>query len=792
MTPSRRWTIYLAQDKHLDYNWCGTPVEVEARMAALLDYYLEQTARAGSRWNLDSTIWLDVYRRQRGEAGAQRLLDAIREGRIGYAANDAVLLWGLMSTELAIRACYGSAVIEQSTQTRNKTALIMENPGLIWGAANVLTECGFCYLGRGILDLRAKTYIGQRDRYPLFWWRAPNGRRILVRWDLYQETRSWGGYAEAFRLAEIAGEGWDALHVQSCPDRNTPEVYRKRKEFIHQTVQRYAAYGDTYPISSILLLGTGWDNWTMTDDYRAFVQRFNLESDGRIRMVDARYEEFFEAAQAEIKERGLEIPNLEGSFGICWEEWAAHLAGPTRDFREGERLLRRAEAAHALAAMGGKEERAGAEAIRRGWRALLSFAEHDFGGCNRAMAAVSAGVRAGAAVEALTTARALSPDLDEAKERHQGQPTAESTRFAWQGGRVTFCPERCAVASLMDQRGREWVPTQCGLGLGEFVRTLYRSDSAAPAIFPEIIPSPSKPLVERLSLERDGEGVHIRVEGEHWGFRFATHWVFHAVHPWMDVTYDLEGGWSEQAQSVQFCFPLVVERPVYRYDVAGAILVAGPAEAGGDDLPGANPVLFAAQSFAAAHGADQGAILLTPDAPLVQFGPDAVALPGACATRIPAQIVSMPLMNLTRNDWQLGQGGQRRWRFRYRLVFSDGGYEPLGVVREAQHFCTPPFLQVPGEGPVLAGLDALEVRFDGGPVTAFKAAEDGERLIVRLWNVLDQPVRGSLRLPAGFAHAQRCDALERPKDPLAVEQGRAQFDVERRGILTLALCREDE
>ena len=39
---SRRWTIYLAQDKHLDYNWCGSQAEIEVRMAALVDYYLVQ------------------------------------------------------------------------------------------------------------------------------------------------------------------------------------------------------------------------------------------------------------------------------------------------------------------------------------------------------------------------------------------------------------------------------------------------------------------------------------------------------------------------------------------------------------------------------------------------------------------------------------------------------------------------------------------------------------------------------------------------------------------------------
>ena len=71
---ARNWTIYLAQDKHLDYNWCGSTTEVELRMVALTDYYLDLVERTDARWNLDGTIWLEVYRRHRGEEGAQRLL----------------------------------------------------------------------------------------------------------------------------------------------------------------------------------------------------------------------------------------------------------------------------------------------------------------------------------------------------------------------------------------------------------------------------------------------------------------------------------------------------------------------------------------------------------------------------------------------------------------------------------------------------------------------------------------------------------------------------------------------
>lgn len=272
------------------------------------------------------------------------------------------------------------------------------------------------------------------------------------------------------------------------------------------------------------------------------------------------------------------------------------------------------------------------------------------------------------------------------------------------------------------------------------------------------------------------------IAGRRWGFEVRARWFFHLAQPWIDVIYDLAEGWTEAPQSVQVCFPLNLVDPVYRYDLGGAILTVG------QDLPGANPSLWAAQSFAAAHSRDAGAILLTPDAPLVQFGARAVQMDGVEPAAIPSALVSMPMMNLTRNDWQFGQGGDRRWRFRYRLILA-GAYDPIQPIREAQRFGVPPFLSVPGETSWLSGLNALDIVFEGGPLTALKVSKDGQRLILRLWNVHDRTVEGSLRLPAEFVRAERCDALERTLDDLAIVQGRIVFAVRAHSLATIALSR---
>ena len=148
------------------------------------------------------------------------------------------------------------------------------------------------------------------------------------------------------------------------------------------------------------------------------------------------------------------------------------------------------------------------------------------------------------------------------------------------------------------------------------------------------------------------------------------------------------------------------------------------------------------------------------------------------------------MMNLTGNDKQFGPGGQRQWTFRYRIVLEEGKFDAVRAIVEASQFATPAFLAAPEQPPALPGLAALEIDFSGGPVLAFKVAEDNRRLIVRFWNVTDKPVGGSLRLADGWAGAERCDALERAIGSLDVVDRRVQFEAEPWGIATVAIWKK--
>ncbi len=597
---------------------------------------------------------------------------------------------------------------------------------------------------------------------------------------------------------ELGGARPRAQELQRLEANDSPEVFQKRKQYIQQTIERYQAYGEAYPISSILLLGTGHDGWICSDDISRFIARFNAESPGRVRLVDARLSDFFQAASREIQEKSWKVPTLEGSFGICWEEWAAHMAGPTADFREAQRLLRLAEAAQAMRTAGLANEVA-FEGVRpqeretlidHGFEQLLRFAEHDMGGIDRRLAAISAGVRADAATQAIDIGRLLAPPRpsQSASPLQTAQP--QKLTFPWNGGQVRFDPKRFAVASIVGRDGRELVPQRDGPALGQFIHTRFKTRAQASSVFPEPLDTPSTIVARRLQCDQVSEGVRIAADFEVSGFEVTSQWLFHADESWIDVTYRLQGGWTDGPQTVQFAFPLAMEEPTYRYDAPGVILTAGPKPEGGDDLPGANPELFAGLTFASASAEDRSVMVLTPDTLLLEFGPQAIRAPQYHSQPAATQITSMPMMNLTGNDKQFGQAGRSNWTFRYRIVLSDGPWNPVLPLQAAQQFGTPPFVQAPGVASCVPGLDTLAIDFPGGPVLACKTAEDGRRLIVRFWNVRSTSCDGSLALPPGLQRVEQCDALERPQGPLAVQSGRANFTADPRAIVTIALCRE--
>ena len=79
----------------------------------------------------------------------------------------------------------------------------------------------------------------------------------------------------------------------------------------------------------------------------------------------------------------------------------------------------------------------------------------------------------------------------------------------------------------------------------------------------------------------------------------------------------------------------------------------------------------------------------------------------------------------------------------------------------------------------------LEQEGEGLVVTAAKRAENGDGAVVRVYNTLDRPTKGRLRLSEPWQEAQLVDMKEDPLGPAEIVDGGVHLDLRPNEIVTL-------
>lgn len=126
-----------------------------------------------------------------------------------------------------------------------------------------------------------------------------------------------------------------------------------------------------------------------------------------------------------------------------------------------------------------------------------------------------------------------------------------------------------------------------------------------------------------------------------------------------------------------------------------------------------------------------------------------------------------------------------RWTFDYAIIPHEGGW--TAGYRQAHWFRVPMRARWSGGGTGLLGEEAslLQLRGDGLIVTAVKAAEDGDGVVVRLYNTLDDETRGVVALSEPHGGAWLVNLNEEPLRPLAEPGDAVELSLRRNEIVTL-------
>jgi mannosylglycerate hydrolase len=123
--------------------------------------------------------------------------------------------------------------------------------------------------------------------------------------------------------------------------------------------------------------------------------------------------------------------------------------------------------------------------------------------------------------------------------------------------------------------------------------------------------------------------------------------------------------------------------------------------------------------------------------------------------------------------------------FHYSLIPHSGGWE--SAFAQAQRFAHPlrSVTTTAGKGELAAGASLLSIQPGTLVLSALRAAENGEGIIVRLYNIASQPTGGEVRLEEPYAAVELADLKEEPLGPAEVEDGRVRLSAKPNEVITL-------
>jgi hypothetical protein len=349
--PQRKWSISLVHHSHLDVGYTDTQEVVARNHLQYLDSVLDLVDQTGSwdddarfRWNIEVNWPLQVWFAERNERERQRMVEAIRAGRVSV---------GAMSLNLHTEACSIEELYEMArfaVDLRGEyglditSAMQTDVPGAVPGLVEVLSDAGVRYLSL------AHNYAGRSVPYLIggevlerpFYWSSPSGKRLLV-W--YTDTLHGNAYmegnilglAESCQVAEAHLPNYlVALAERPYPfDSGTwlPEADQVKRDpyphdLLHLRVQ--GRYGDNAPPSlAVAEVARDWNSrWAYPH------LRVDL-NEGFMRRAEERL--------------GESLPSWQGDWADWWADGLGSAARTVSWARQAQSKARLGTTLHALA-----------------------------------------------------------------------------------------------------------------------------------------------------------------------------------------------------------------------------------------------------------------------------------------------------------------------------------------------------------------------------------------------------------------------------------------------------------
>jgi len=322
--------IYLAPDDHTDYVWTADEDGYRKAILDMTDYYLDLSDKTAnepkdfqSRWNLDGSLWMWIWEKNRDQRQVDRLVSRLSDGHFSMPLNFAVSTYGGMPTEAVLRGMYYAGSVERRYGLNLDIAIAMEDQTLPNGLGALWAGSGARYSWRGICNCatKMKPTLDHWRPHEIYWWTGPDGSRILLKW--YSNYKRVGGYKPGTYLElDTAELGKDIPLLQD------PE-FRAR-----------------YPYRIFGIFGEGGDNLTTMNDHIVQLAKSLTRPDREA--IVSNEEDFFRDFESTY---GAQLPSYQGSFGNEWDMYSASMQEVSSSVRRATEELRSAEALETLVSL---------------------------------------------------------------------------------------------------------------------------------------------------------------------------------------------------------------------------------------------------------------------------------------------------------------------------------------------------------------------------------------------------------------------------------------------------------
>ncbi|WP_165521873.1 hypothetical protein [Micromonospora zingiberis] len=343
--PARKWTLHLIPHVHLDVGYTDTQGKVQELHSRNLDRALAQLDRDPDfAFSVDGSLVVGEYLATRSTDRAQRVLAALRSGRLAVNVFHSLFLSGVVSLEETYRAAYLAARLRDEYDVPVDYANLTDVPSYSSALPSILRALGIeAFVG---IENHHRGGNADSDTQHLaspVMWEGIGGDRILTHFsDQYSQLRFMVGDPQT-----IAGGAHAFCRLLARYDR--PD----------------------YLPTDLAVIGTHADNEDLADGDAGFAARWNaVYAYPRIRvstMAD------YLAAIRPLADR---LPVWRGDGGSYWEDGVGTGATVTAEHRQAQAALPAAEGLAALIAHLDPRYRPNRTALDTAWEGALFGSEH--------------------------------------------------------------------------------------------------------------------------------------------------------------------------------------------------------------------------------------------------------------------------------------------------------------------------------------------------------------------------------------------------------------------------------